>query len=596
MSFDPITFQVLWARLVTIADEVAATLVKTAFSHVVRDNHDYACALYDAEGRMLAQSTQCTPGQIGAMPRVMRDFLAMYPAETLAPGDALITNDPWIGCGHTPDIYVATPVYLGDRLVGFSVNSAHHIDVGGRMSAPEAREVYEEGIIIPITRLYARGTPNDDLLRLIRRNVRMADKVIGDLRAQLAANWVGARRIVELMEERGLGSLTDLARQIITHTETSMRAAIAEVPDGDYSHAVELEEVDRTGAPIRIQVRVVVRGDEITADFTGTSAQVDLPLNSVWNITYAYTVFPIKCALHPHIPNNEGCFRPVHLVVPEGTILNPRFPAACMWRTSLVYYAVEAIFGALAQAIPARVLAPSGTYPLWLGIYAGQFDDGRPFVLHHNAQGGQGARHDRDGLSTVVFPPNVANTPTELLETEAPLLCEQKTLVTDSGGPGRCRGGLGQELVVRSLAREPVVVSAVGGRLQHGAPGLHGGRPGATGGIQVNEGKPFARSRQVLLEQGDCLRLRLPGGGGFGDPFAREPERVLEDVRRGFVSPERARQDYGVALRPGACAVDEEATAALRALSPCPRSASSPPPSIRPADPGGLRAGPSLGP
>lgn len=562
---DPITFQVLWSRLVSIADEIAATLVKTAFSHVVRDNHDYACGLYDAAGRMLAQSTQCTPGQIGAMPRIMRDFLLAYPPETLAPGDALISNDPWLGSGHTPDIFIASPIFRGQRLVGFAVNSAHHIDVGGRLSAPEAREVYEEGLIIPICKLYARGEPNEDLFRLIRRNVRMADKVVGDLRAQLAANFVGARRVVELLEERDLADLGDLAGQIIDHTETAMRAAIRAVPDGAYTHSVELGEFDPARPPLRIAVRVTVRGDEIDVDFTGTSPQIDLPINAVYNITSAYTVFPIKCALHPHLPNNEGCFRPVRLTVPEGTILNPRFPAPVMWRTSLVYYCVEAIFGALAQAIPDRVLAPSGTYPLWLGIFAGQWDDGRPFVLHFNAQGGQGARHDRDGLAAVVFPPNVMNTPVELLEVEAPLLCERKALIPDSGGPGRRRGGLGQEVILRSLARAPVVVSAVGGRFGDGAAGLAGGGSGAIGMIRVDDAPPLDRSRQLLLSQGTRLHYRLPGGGGFGDPSEREPEHVRADVRRGVVTPERARADYRVAVTADGAGLDAAETARLRA-------------------------------
>lgn len=562
-KLDPITFQVLWSRIVSIADEVAATLVKTAFSHVVRDNHDYSCGLYDAEGRMLAQSTQCTPGQIGAMPRVMQDFLSRFPAATLAPGDVLITNDPWFGSGHTPDVFVGTPIFRGDRLVGFAVNSAHHIDFGGRLSAPDARDVYEEGLILPIAKLFDRGKPNDPLFELIARNVRLPDKVIGDLRAQLAANWVGSRRLVELMDERGLDSLTDLTGQILDHTEAAMRAAIAEAPDGVYTETVTLERPDPEGRPIRIVARVEIAGDEVHVDFTGTTEQVALPINAVWNITYAYTVFPVKCALHPHVPANEGCFRPVKMTVPEGTCLNPRYPAAVRFRTSLVYYVVEAIFGALAQAIPDKVMAPSGTYPLWLGNFAGRFDDGRPFVFHFNAQGGQGARLHRDGASTLVFPPNVANTPVELLEVEAPLLCEQKALVPDSGGPGRHRGGLGQEVVIRNMAREPVIASVIGGRFHEGAPGLAGGGPGGTGAISVSDAPSLGRSSQVLLAHGDTVRMRFPGGGGFGDPFTRTPELVLADVRRGIVSVERAREDYGVALTADG-EIDRHATERLR--------------------------------
>ena len=538
--------------------------MKTAFSHVVRDNHDYSIGLYDAAGRMPAQSTQCTPGQIGAMPKVMKDFLKRYPADTLVPGDILITNDPWFGSGHTPDVFVAAPAFRGTRLVGFAVNSAHHIDFGGRLSAPDARDVYEEGLIIPIMKLYAAGQPNADLFDMIARNVRMPDKVIGDLRAQIAANWVGTRRLVELMDERGLEDLTGLTGQILDHTEAAMRAAIAEAPDGVYRHEVTLERPDPDGKPIRIVARVEIAGDSVHVDFTGTTEQVALPINAVTNITYAYTVFPIKCALHPHIPANEGCFRPVRMTVPEGTCLNPRFPAAVRFRTSLVYYVVEAIFGALAQAIPHKVMAPSGTYPLWLANLAGQFDDGAPFVMHFNAQGGTGARRDRDGVSTLVFPPNVANTPVELLEVEAPLLCEKKALVPDSGGPGRHRGGLGQEIVIRNVSRAPVVASVIGGRFHEGAPGLEGGARGGTGFIAVNDDAPLGKSSQVMLAHGDRIRMRFPGGGGFGDPRQRAPEAVLADVRRGFVSLERAREDYGVALRPGGREIDAAETGRLR--------------------------------
>ena len=563
MTFDPITFQVLWSRLISIADEIAATLVKTSFSHVVRDNHDYACGLYDSGGRMLAQSTQCTPGQIGAMPILMKDFLARYPAGTLVPGDVLITNDPWIGSGHTPDVFIATPVFRRDRLVGFAVNSAHHIDFGGRLSAPDARDVYEEGLIVPISKLEIAGKPNRDLYELIARNVRMPEKVIGDLRAQLAANWVGARRLVELMDERGLDSLVELSSQIVDCTDEAMRAAIARVPEGVYEDAVTLEQPDPYGRPIRLAARVKVAGGSVHVDFSGTTEQVDLPINSCANITYAYTVFPIKCALHPDIPANEGCFRPITMSAPEGSCLNARYPAAVRFRTSLVYYLVEVIFGALARAIPERVLAPSGTYPLWLANLAGQFDDGRPFVMHFNAQGGTGARRDRDGVSTLVFPANVANTPVELLEVEAPLVCEQKSLVPDSGGAGRHRGGLGQEIVLRNVARQPVLASIIGGRFDQGAPGLDGGQPGGTGFIQVNDGEALGRSVQVLLHSNDLIRLRFPGGGGFGDPLSRHSALVAADVRSGLVSFEGARRDYAVAIGPE-FEVSAAETAALR--------------------------------
>lgn len=543
MSFSQIDFQILWSRVVSIADEMAATLVKTAFSHVVRDNHDYSCAIYDGRGRMLAQSTHCTPGHIGAMPNLVKTILRQYPAETLADGDVLITNDPWIGAGHTPDIFLVTPVFRGSSLVGFAVNSAHHVDIGGRLAAPEAREVYEEGVIIPVSRLKRAGEMNDELMRLIRRNVRMADKVIGDLRAQIAANHVGAARIVEFLDDTGLDDLEALSGQIINFTATAMRRAIAALPDGVYHGEARAEE----GVSFTIKVCLTIAGDRLTADFAGTSPQVEAAINSVWNMTYAYTLFPIKCALHPHIPNNEGCAEPIELIVPEGSILNATFPAACMWRTSSVYYAIEAIFAALSQAAPDKVMAPSGTYPLWLSIFSGRHDDGRPFVIHLNAQGGQGARATLDGVSTVVFPPNVMNTPVELLEGDSTLFCERKSLRPDSGGPGRFRGGAAQELVIRNRGRHPVLASLIGGRLGEGAAGLFGGKSGAPGRLRLN-GEILPASRQAVIPPGGWIELTLPGGGGYGDPMLRDPAAVAEDVRRGIVTRERAQIDYGVSV------------------------------------------------
>jgi N-methylhydantoinase B len=546
-NFNPINFQILWSRIVNIADEMAITLVRTAFSHVVRENQDYGCGIYDAAGQMLAQSTQCTPGHIGAMPIVVRKMLERHPAHTLQPGDVLITNDPWVGAGHTPDIFLATPVFQDTALLGFAVNCAHHIDMGGRMGAPDARQVYEEGVIIPIIKFFRAGEVNQDLLDLLNRNVRMPEKVIGDLRAQISANSVAARRLVSLVKEWKLEGLSSLATDIIEFTEKAMRAAIIEVPDGVYEATVPIRDVTEDGSELTIQVKLTVTGSDVFVDFSGTSPQVELPINSVYNITYAYTLFPLKCALHPHIPNNEGCARPIHLQVPEGSILNARFPAACMWRTSTVYSALEAIFEALTRAIPEKLMAPSGTYPLWGSIFRGEHEDGRSFVAHFNAQGGQGARYGKDGVSTTVFPPNVMNTPVEMFEAETPLLCEYKTLIPNSGGAGRQRGGNAQKIALRNLGHSPIVASIIGGRLDEGARGLAGGKSGSTGAIRVN-GKSLPRSRQIVLRSRDQLELTYPGGGGFGDPAERGVEALLFDISSGAVTAEVAAREYGNSL------------------------------------------------
>ena len=564
MGLDPITFQVVWARLISIADEIAATLVKTSFSLVVRDNHDYACGIYDVSGRMLAQSLQCTPGQAGATPRVVAAMLEQYPADELLLGDVIIANDPWLCAGHAPDVFIAAPVFRKGKIVGVVCNSAHHIDMGGRLGGTDAREVYEEGLIIPITKLMRAGEPNDDLFRLLRRNVRASDKVVGDLRAQMAANHVGARGLVQLMDETGLESLDALADEIIPRTEAAMRAAIAEIPDGVYNHAVDHDELAPDGKPIRLVVRMEVAGDTVSLDYTGTSPQVPKPINAVFNITRAYSVFPFVAALCPRLPMNDGIFNAVTLHVPEGTVLNPTFPAPGMFRSLLSYYVVELIYGALAQVIPHKVMAPSGTYPLWIQKFAGQFDDGRSFVSHFNAQGGHGARQDRDGNSAVVFPGNIASTSVELFEVDAPMMCERKAFIPDSAGPGRFRGGLGQEIILRSRAKHRVSGAASGGRFRSGAMGLDGGKEGGRGSIQFNGGKPFERSSQVFYDNGDTIRLCQPGGGGFGDPFSRDPARVLHDVRQGVVSVEAAKADYGVAIDPDVMQVDVAATATLR--------------------------------
>jgi N-methylhydantoinase B len=560
--FDPITFQVLWSRCESIADEMSNTLVNTAFSSVVRDNHDYAIAFYDHEGRMLAQAQQSTPGQLGSMHRVMHDFLELHPAHTLHPGDVLITNDPWLGSGHTPDIYLATPIFRGDRVAGFAVNSAHHMDIGGRMASPDTREVFEEGVIIPICKLYDAGHPNDTLIRLLERNVRLPQMLLGDLRAQMAANHTGVHSVLRFMDDAGLDTLTDLSRAVIAHTERAMRAAIADLPDGCYRHRIDLEDTDRAGEPLAIAIAVSVDGDRMDIDFDGTSPQVDLPINSVYNMSQAYTLFAVKCVAHPHIPNNIGSSLPVSVRIPARSLLNPEFPAPVMHRTAIAHYCVEAVFCALAHAVPDRVLAPGGCYPLWIERFGGRTRDGRRFVVAFNAQGGQGARHGGDGVSTTIFPANVGSTSVELMEAEAPLLCERKALAPDSAGAGEFRGGFGQDVVVRNVSGGEVSTAFVGGRFRRGAAGMRGGAAGRIGCIRVDGGEPITRRHGGVLADGQSVTFSYPGGGGFGDPLLRDPERVLSDVAQGLVSVHGAQRDYGVVIRDGT--VDAQATAARR--------------------------------
>ncbi len=562
---DPVRLQVLWSRAITIADEMATTLMQTAFSTVVRDNHDFAVGIYDADGDLMAQANQSTPGQLYCMQRVMHDLLEVHPKDTLNPGDIIIANDPWLGSGHTPDVFIATPIFRQAALIGFTVTCAHHTDIGGRIAAPDSREVYEEGIIIPISKLYDRNKPNELLFQIIKRNVRLPHRILGDLRAQMAANHFGGGRLVEFLGSSGLKQLSDLTRAIVQQTEQSMRSQIAGLPDGAYLNEIELEDKDSTGNSLVIRLTLTVKGDEMVIDYAGTSPQVALPINCVINMTTAYSVFAVKCALHPHTPNNKGTSAPITVIAPEGSLLHPKFPAAVMHRTAVVFYCVEAIFNALSAARPESVAAPSGTYPLWVERFAGQFDDGRPFVSSFNAQGGQGARFNKDGIATTVFPANVASTSVELFEVEAPVLCEKKELITDSGGAGRQRGGLGQEVVWRNLAETDTLLSLSGGRFHVAAAGMSGGEMGTLGEIRIDSGPPEQRRRQALLGNEKSVSFKYPGGGGYGSALNREPEKVLNDVRLGYVSAETARDSYGVILSSDGKEIDTEATEALRA-------------------------------
>jgi N-methylhydantoinase B len=547
-AFDPIRLQVIWSRLISVADEIAITLERTAFSLIVRDNQDYACALYDARGMMLAQSNQCTPGQAGSTPTVIGEMLATYPADMLEDGDILICNDPWVGAGHAPDVFIATPVFHRGELAGFACTCAHHADMGGRLGATDAREVYEEGVIIPVSKLWRAGVRNDELYRLLARNVRMSEKVLGDISAQIAANRVGGKGIVALMDDFGLDSLEALADQIADTTEAMFRKALLRLPRGRARSEVFHEITDTDGNRLKIAVAMTVHEGEVHLDFTGTSAQVELPINAVFNISRAYAIFPFIATLCPELPMNAGAFRPIILDIPEGTVLNPTFPAPGMYRSLLSYFTVEALMGVIYQIAPDLAMAPSGTYPLWTEKFSGIGRDGRPILSHYNAQGGQGAFVNCDGNSAVVFPGNIATTSVELFELEAPFLFLSRELRADSGGPGAFRGGLGQETVMRCLNDSPIQVAFSGGRLIEPAQGRDGAGAGALGIIQVREDAPFSRSGRDVMRKGDLCRFSQPGGGGFGDPAQRDTALIERDIRLGYVTADSAARDYGVSV------------------------------------------------
>lgn len=566
-EFDPFTLEVLWTRAIAIADEMAATLVRTSFSTIIRVNYDFACGIFDASGELIAQASHCAPGQLGSMPTVMRDFLKVYPVDTLAPGDVLITNDPWLGSGHSPDIYVASPIFVADKLVGFACNSAHHMDVGGSLQPYECRDVREEGLLIPVSKLYDAGRENDILMRLIQKNVRLPDKTMGDLRAQLAANYVAGRRISQLLEDYRLEGLQDLAAAITAQTEAAMRQALTRIPDGTYECVYPLEERGRGGEDLRIRLSLTIRNGEAIADYTGTSDQVERPINCVLNYTRSYTIVGLKMALCPDLPYNAGIQRPVRVVVPEANLLNARYPIAVGGRTAIGQLIPEVVFTALAPAAPNRVIAGCGSVPMWVYSFRGYREDGSWFHEGSHAMGGLGARYSEDGLSTVAFPYNLADTPSEVMESETGLiLVEERELRTDSGGPGQFRGGLGQNVSLRILPgiKTTLTFQCSRGRYDQGPTGLLGGGHGDRGAVYVNGEKLPFDLQQVEVRTGDRITLQIPGGGGMLPAVKRASERVERDVRLGYVSLTAARNNYGVVLDPHTLRVDVCATERLR--------------------------------
>lgn len=569
---DPILVEVLANRLVSIVNEQQAALVRTAFSTVVRESEDLACGVFDARGWMVAQSLTGTPGHINAMATGVRHFLAAHPPETLQPGDVLLTNDPWQTSGQINDITVVTPVFAGGCVVAFFANTCHTADIGGRILSAESSEVFEEGLRLPIMKLFDGGNANEDLLAIVRANVRTPDETVGDLYAQAACNDVGARSLTQLLTEFGLDSIEPLSDEILSRSERAMREAIRALPDGKYRYESLSDGFDE---PIRLAVAVTVKGDELAIDFAGSSPQSRYGINLVLNYTHAYSTFAAKAALAPDVPHNEGSFRPVHVTAPPGSILNCLEPAPVGTRHLIGHLLPGAIFGALAPLLPERLIA-TGADATWLTIWRGADRDGRPFSLTLFQSGGTGARPTKDGLSTTGFPSGVAGVPAEVIETLTPLVQHRRELRTDSGGAGRLRGGLGQATEMACRSSLPWSVSTLIDRTRFAAAGLEGGSAGALGELALSSGEP-AQPKSVLHLDGDVhVHLAPPGGGGYGDPRLRDAKRVFADVVDGYVSIERAREDYGVVVEyvgppgrlvrtPDLFRIDWQATQHLRA-------------------------------
>jgi N-methylhydantoinase B len=557
LELDPVNLELQWRRLITVMDETDKTVKRTAFSTIVGESGDFACILTDERGWGLAQSTFSTTLFTVTTPRTIRYMLQSYPAETLEEGDVLICNDPWWGAGHLPDVCVATPVFHRGQLVAFIGTVAHVPDIGGKPGYFNAREIFEEGLQIPPLKLHKAGRPNELLFEIIAKNVRNSDQVIGDIRGIIAAETVGNWRLIEFLNDYNLADLRTLTSNIHWRSDRAMRDAIRAIPDGVYRTAIDADGYNK---PIHIEIAITIRKDEMQIDLAGSSPQVEEgAINCTLNATHGDILIAMKSTLVPKIPNNEGQFRPITVLAPEGSIFNCKYPAAVRARSVAVVHLHDAIYGALEKAKPELVHGGAGTF--WAMMARGWDTDGQSFATSLIPDGGIGGSAHGDGMSTIRFPGNGSMAPVEILENKAPIRVERKEFWSDSAGAGQYRGGLGQRIEISAQSDLPVQVTLRPNNILYPPPGAAGGKDAVSGRLLVNgESPPF---EPLDLQRGDSILMELPGGGGYGSPFDRDPQLVLRDVELGFVTVATAQSDYGVVFDE-MITLDEEATRALR--------------------------------
>ena len=542
--------QIMWNRLLSVVEEQAQTLMRTAFSTSVREAGDLSAGVFDLEGRMLAQAVTGTPGHVNAMAASVGFFLEKYPAAAMEEGDAYITNDPWRGTGHLNDFTVVSPTFRGGRPVALFAATSHVVDIGGRGFGADARQVFEEGLAIPIMPLATRGRMNEVLLEIVRANVREPVQVEGDLYSLAACNETGSERLIAMMDEFGLDSLDDLAETVIENSRRAMLEEIRALPFGVYENSMRVDGYEKA---IDLVAKMTIGEDGIDIDFTGTSPVSSYGINVPITYTQAYASFGVRCVIGSRVPNNAGSLAPVRVTAPEGSILNAPRPCAVTARHIIGQMLPDVVLGCLYQA-KAEAVPAEGTSCLWIptllgghGV-AGETDTGagRAFTMSMFHAGGTGARPGKDGLSATAFPSGVRNTPVEINETIAPIIVWRKEYRTDSGGPGRHRGGTGQVMEIGHAEGAPFAVSSMFDRVKFPARGRGGGAEGRRGRVRLGSGGELDGKGRQTIPAGDRLVLEMPGGGGLGDPLTRAPEDVARDVRDGLVSKEAARADYGL--------------------------------------------------
>lgn len=534
MSNRELHYQVMWNRLISIVEEQALALVRTAFSTSVREAGDLSAGVFDAEGRLVAQAVTGTPGHVNTMAAAVPHFINDIGPDRIFEGDVYLTNDPWKGTGHLHDITVTTPVFHGEKLVGFFASTAHVVDIGGRGYGPDATEVYEEGIRIPIMRWVDRGSLNTDLVNIIRNNVREADQVVGDIHGLTASNETGRRRLVAMLEEFDLADIDELAEFVFDRTRTATLTALEKVAKGSYSNEMV---VDGYHNPVTLAVTLDVRDDGMNADFTGTSPLSPYGINVPITYAQAYFTYAMLVALAPELPNNWASLFPFTVTAPSGVILNAEDPAPVAVRHVLGHFVTDLCLGAIAPALPA-VIPAEGAGALWNFQASARSADPDvllpPVELLMFNSGGTGARPTLDGLSSTAFPSGVRTMSTEATEQIGPIIVWRKQLLPNTGGDGKQRGGLGQIMEIGPTDGYHLEFSAMFDRIDHPARGRNGGGDGKPGSVYLDDGTPFSGKGRQRVPADRRLILELPGGGGFGDPADRDPAAIKNDKLQGY--------------------------------------------------------------
>ena len=567
--------QIMWNRLISVVEEQAQTMLRTAFSTPVREAGDLSAGVFDRHGRMLAQAVTGTPGHVNSMANAVKYFLEKFPLQTMKPGDHYITNDPWLTSGHLHDITVVTPSFYRGEPVGLFANTIHVVDIGGLGMGPDGRQVFEEGLAIPIMPLAREGRMNEDLLHVVRANVREPLQVEGDIYACAACNDEGSRRLIAMMDEFEITNLDRLGETIIDASREATLARIRALPHGIYKNSLTMDGYDK---PLILNAAMTISDDGIHVDFDGTSPASSYGINVVYNYCLAYTAFGVKCLVAPEVPNNAGSLAPITVSAPEGCVLNVKRPWPVAARHTVGHMLPDVVFGCLHQVMSGGVPA-EGASSLWnpqifgggsLVDDVGEGTDANSLpqfstVIFHC--GGAGARPEKDGLSATAFPSGVRTIPIEATESVAPVLFYRREFREGSGGAGKFRGGLGQVIELGGAGAAPIVLLCNFERVRNPARGRNGGQAGAAGNVTLRSGRPIRPKGRQTVPPRDAIRLELPGGGGFGDPLERDPERVLDDLLDGMITADDARRDYGVVVGKHG-RIDLTETNRLRALRP----------------------------